>query len=48
MKTDIATTMRVGSGSSAPSEMNSVANTGMTFQRMMYTTRMAMAITAAG
>ena len=44
----IQMTMRVGSGSWAPSPANSCAKVGMTFQRITNTTMAAIAITAIG
>ena len=41
-------TMRVGSGSSAPSPENNDANVGMTFHRMTPTTSTAIVMTATG
>ncbi len=41
-------TMRVGSGSSAPSDANIPAKVGMTFQRIAATTTPAMTMTATG
>ena len=45
---DIAITMRVGRGSSAPRPANIEAKVGMTFHRMTAITMPAMEMTAAG